>query len=302
MTSSLESDIGAFLDAVLLEKGLSARTAEGYGRDLRFFAAFLAGSGVTASSEVTRELIAEFIRSERARQLKGTTRARRTVAIRMWLKYLAERRMIVNDPAERMEPPKKSRALPKVLSEDEVRELLEAIAGEGPRDVRDRAMLETMYSSGLRVSEVCALETGDIVDGGELLRIFGKGGKERVVPIGKAAGRALTAYLEGARTAFSGGDPSKTAVFLTRLGKPFTRQGVFKVVRERAAAVGIAAERISPHVLRHSFASHLLAHGADIRAIQEMLGHADVGTTQIYTHVDAARFGELHRRYHPRAW
>ena len=179
--------------------------------------------------------------------------------------------------------------------------MLDEIAGEDPRSLRDRAMLEVMYGCGLRVSELCNLKGEDLVGDGELLRILGKGSKERIVPIGSSAGRALTRYLEGAREFFAHGNLAETHVFLSRLGRPLTRQGVFKIVRERSAAVGIAANRISPHVLRHCYASHMLAHGADIRAIQELLGHADIGTTQVYTHVDTAKFGEIHRRYHPRA-
>ena len=182
----------------------------------------------------------------------------------------------------------------------EVTSMIEAVDGDDPRSLRDRALLEVMYGSGLRVSEACSLTFDDIVADGELLRILGKGSKERLVPIGGAAGAALRLYAEKGRGAFAR-SADETHVFLTRLGRPFTRQGVFKVIRERAAAVGIAPERISPHVLRHSFASHMLAHGADIRAIQELLGHADIGTTQIYTHVDTERFGDIHRRYHPRA-
>ena len=177
--------------------------------------------------------------------------------------------------------------------------MLDEVKGEDPVSLRDRAMLEVMYGCGLRVSELCELKREDIVADGELLRILGKGSKERIVPIGGAAGRALAAYLGGARESFARGDLAGRHVFLTRLGKPFTRQGVFKIVRARAAAVGIAPDRISPHVLRHCFASHMLSHGADIRAIQELLGHADIGTTQVYTHVDAARFEEIHR-LHPR--
>ena len=301
MTSLLESEIGSFLDAMMLEKGLSDNTCRGYAADLRFFAGFLAERGVASGAGIRREHIAGFLRAERDSHLRGSTRARRSTAIRMWLRHLKESRQIVDNPAELMDPPRKSRVLPKVLSESEVFALIEAVNGEGVRDVRDRAMLEVMYGCGLRVSEVCALRIDDIVSGGELVRIFGKGSKERVVPIGRAAGRALTAYVDGARAVFAHDVALPGEVFLTRLGRPFTRQGVFKVVRERAAAVGIAPSRISPHVLRHCFASHMLAHGADIRSIQELLGHADIGTTQVYTHVDAARFGELHRRCHPRA-
>lgn len=297
----LDSEIENFTAALMLERGMSENTCVSYGSDLRFFAAYLKGKGRTSAGEITRDDIAAFIADEREKGLEGSTRARRMVAIRMWLRYLKERHLIAHNPAELMDPPKKAKTLPRLLSEEETSGLLESVSGETPRDLRDRAMLETMYGCGLRVSEICALEMTDLVADGELLRVFGKGSKERIVPIGRSAGEALTRYFNQGRNALVRGDLSETHVFVTRLGRPFTRQGVFKVIKERSAAVGIAAERISPHVLRHCFASHMLAHGADIRAIQELLGHADIGTTQVYTHVDVARFGELHRKYHPRA-
>lgn len=297
----LASDIDLFLSALLLERGLSDNTSVAYGTDLRAFAVFLEKRGVTASADVTRDHIVAFLAEERERGCRGSTRARRTAAIRMLFRYLRERKLIDHDPSELMDTPKKSLVLPRVLSEEEVFRMLDEIKGDDPRDLRDRALLETLYGCGLRVSEACALTLTDFANDGELLRVFGKGSKERLVPVGGAAGRALKAYLDNARGAFTKGDLGENHLFVTRRGGPFTRQGVFKIVRERAAAVGIAADRISPHVLRHCCASHMLAHGADIRLIQEFLGHADIGTTQIYTHVDTARFSEIHRRYHPRA-
>ena len=295
---TLDDEIESFVLALRYERGMSANTCEAYARDLRFFGEWLKSRARSSASEVTGDDIAMFLREEREAGLKGSTRARRTAAIRMWLKYLKERRMIRENPSELMDPPKKALALPRVLSEDEVFAMIDQVGGKEPRELRDRAMLETLYGCGLRVSELCALKMDDIIADGELLRIFGKGSKERIVPIGDAAGRAMTAYFESARGVFAK-DLSETHVFVTRLGRPFTRQGVFKIIRERAAAVGIAADRISPHVLRHCFASHMLSRGADIRVIQELLGHSDIGTTQIYTHVDAARFADIHR-LHPR--
>ena len=296
----IASEIDSFVDSLRYERSMSENTCAAYARDLRFFSKFLGHRGKHAASEVVREDIVAFLDEARAAGLKPTTRARRTVAIRMFLKFMKDRRAIRSNPASLLDPPKKGRTLPRVLSEEETFRMLDEVKGTDPRSLRDRAMLETMYGCGLRVSEVCGLKTDDIIADGELLRVFGKGSKERVVPIGKAAGRALAVYLASARDVFTKGDPSIEHVFVTRLKKPFTRQAVFKMIRERALAVGIAPERISPHVLRHCFASHMLQHGADIRAIQELLGHADIGTTQVYTHVDAARFGEIHRRYHPR--
>ena len=295
----IPDDIEAFVSALEFERGMAPNTCAGYSSDLNFFAKWLNAKGKKETAEITREDIVDFLREARNVGMKGSTRARRTVAIRMWLKYLKERHMIRVNPSELMDPPKKELVLPRVLSETEVAEMLDAVKGDTPRDLRDRAMLETMYGCGLRVSELCGLTMEDFVADGELLRIFGKGSKERLVPVGKAAGRALNAYFESARGAFTKGNFSEIHVFVTRLGRPFTRQGVFKIIRERAAAVGIAADKISPHVLRHCFASHMLAHGADIRVIQELLGHADIGTTQVYTHVDASHFTEIHK-LHPR--
>lgn len=296
---TLDDEIEMFDFALRFERRMSANTCEAYGRDLRFFGEWLKRRGRTAAAAVTRDDIALFLREEREAGLKGSTRARRTAAIRMWLRYLKERRMIPQNPSDLMDPPKKALALPRVLTEEEVASMLDNVSGVEPRELRDRAILETLYGCGLRVSELCDLKMDDIVADGELLRVLGKGSKERIVPIGIAAGRALESYFASARGAFVKGNLAETHVFVTRLGRPFTRQGVFKVIRERAAAVGIAADRISPHVLRHCFASHMLSRGADIRVIQELLGHADIGTTQIYTHVDAARFAEIHK-LHPR--
>ena len=295
----IADDIEAFLSALEFERGMSLNTCEAYAGDLRFFSAWLGKRGRRLAAEVTRDDIAGFLRDERDAGMKGSTRARRTAAIRMWLRYLKERHMIRINPSELMDPPKKELVLPRVLSEAEVASLLDGVNGDTPRDLRDRAMLEMMYGCGLRVTEVCDLKMDDIVAEGELLRIFGKGSKERLVPIWRSAGDALTAYYNSARGGFVKGNLSETHVFVTRLGRPFTRQGVFKIIKERAAAAGIAPDRISPHVLRHCFASHMLAHGADIRVIQELLGHADIGTTQVYTHVDTARFFEIHK-LHPR--
>ena len=294
-------EIEDFIAALALERGMSPRTCESYGSDLRFFAAYLKRRRIGNVADVKREDIVAFLANEREKGMKGSTRSRKTAAIRMFFRHLKERRLIATNPTDLMDAPKKALSLPRTLSEPEVFAMLDEVKGDDPVSLRDRAILEVMYGCGLRVSELCDLKREDIVADGELLRIFGKGSKERIVPIGTAAGRALTAYFEGSREFFSRGNLAENHIFLTRLGKPFTRQGVFKIVRTRAAAVGIAANRISPHVLRHCFASHMLAHGADIRAIQELLGHADIGTTQIYTHVDTARFGDIHRRYHPRA-
>ncbi len=297
----MDADIDDFIGSLAFERSLSQNTCEAYARDLRAFAAFLRGAGKDDVRGITRDDIVEFLRSERESGMSSATRARRSAAIRMFLRYMKDMRRISSDPSELMDAPRRERILPRVLTEEETFRMLDEITGETPRELRDRAILEVLYGCGLRVSELCELKLDDIVDGGELVRILGKGDKERVVPLGSAAGRALRKYFDQARSSFTHGNNAVANVFVTRLGKPFTRQGIFKLIRERAANAGIPADRISPHVLRHSYASHMLSRGADIRAIQELLGHADISTTQIYTHVDAARFGEIHRRYHPRA-
>ena len=296
----IDSDIDEFIGSLRYERSMAENTCAAYARDLRFFSQYLKKRGISAAGDVKREDIAGFLGEQRSEGRKSTTRARRATAIKVFFKFLRERRFVAKNPAELLEPPKKAKALPRVLSEEETFRMLDKVDGTDPRDLRDRAMLEVMYGCGLRVSELCAMKTEDIIADGELLRVIGKGSKERIVPIGRAAGRALVAYLASARDVFTKGALSVGHVFGTRLKKPFTRQAVFKLIRERALAAGIAPERISPHVLRHCFASHMLQHGADIRAIQELLGHADIGTTQIYTHVDATRFGDIHRRFHPR--
>ena len=211
----LAADIDDFISSLRFERSMAENTCAAYGRDLRFFAEFLGKRGVSESADVTRAEIDAYLGEEREEGKKSTTRARRMAAIRMWLKFLKERRYIRKNPAELIDAPKKAKALPKVLSEEETFRMLDAVSGKDPRELRDRAMLEVMYGCGLRVSELCALSTDDIIADGELLRVLGKGSKERVVPIGKAAGRALTDYFASARDVFTKGDPSVTTVFVT---------------------------------------------------------------------------------------
>ena len=296
---TFDDEISSFCDALAFEREMAGNTCEAYARDLRDFADWCRRRRKTSVAGVSREDVQAYLRDEREKGLSPATRARRLVAVKELCRHLKDRRMLAHDPTEFVEMPRRARPLPRILGEDETRQMIEGVSGTTPRDLRDRALLEVLYGSGLRVGEACALKTEDFVAEGELLRIVGKGSKERLVPVGAAAGEALRAYYASARDTFARGT-AETHVFLTRLGRPFTRQGVFTVIRERAVAAGIAADRISPHVLRHCFASHMLLHGADIRAIQEMLGHADIGTTQIYTHVDAGRFSALHKRFHPR--
>ena len=274
---------------------------EAYGRDVRAFLEFLAARGKTTPEALVRADVADHVGALRAAGRKASTRARAFVAVREFLAFLASTHATAHDLSEGLEAPKKNLVLPRVLDESTTLKILQSADGVAPRDLRDRAMLEFLYGCGLRVSELCGLELQDVIADAGVVRCRGKGSKERIVPIGLPAAKALARYLESARESFTRGNAAERRIFLTRLGRPFTRMGVFKMLRERAAAAGVDAKAVSPHVLRHCFATDLLAHGADIRAIQEMLGHASIATTQIYTHVDRARLDSVHRTYHPRA-
>ena len=293
--------VDSFAAALALERGLAEKTQEAYLRDVRALVRFLSGRNVRDAGSVARLDITSYLETLRNASKRASSRARAFTAIKEFFAHLKEMRLIAADPTEGLDAPKKGLVLPKILPEDLMQRLVDSVSGTEPRDLRDRAMLELLYGCGLRVSELCDLTLESFPEGAELVRCTGKGSKDRIVPIGGAAGDAITRYLSSARDAFSKGDVSERHLFLTRLGKKFTRMGVFKILKQRAAAAGLDPSVVSPHVLRHCFASHLLAHGADIRAIQEMLGHSSISTTQVYTHVDQSRLGTVHRKYHPRA-
>lgn len=291
----------SFAAWLALERGLAAKTQEAYGRDIRFFAEFLMARGRTDSREVTREDVVDYLETLRGQRKRASTRARVFVALREFLHHLKLEGFVKVDVAEGLEAPKKNLVLPRVLDEEAANRLVSSVNGTTPRDLRDRAILEMLYDCGLRVSELCSLEVRDFIADAEVVRCRGKGSKERVVPMGVACGQSIRRYLESGRETLVKGNAAERHLFVTRLGRAFTRMGIFKLLRERASAAGLDASVVSPHVLRHCFATHMLAHGADIRAIQDMLGHASISTTQIYTHVDQARLGEVHRLHHPRA-
>ena len=299
--TTLASCAEAFAADLALARGLATKTVEAYGRDVRAFLEFLAARGKTTPEALVRADVADHVGALRAAGRKASTRARAFVAVREFLAFLASTHATAHDLSEGLEAPRKNLVLPRVLDESTTLKILQSADGVAPRDLRDRAMLEFLYGCGLRVSELCGLELQDVIADAGVVRCRGKGSKERIVPIGLPAAKALARYLESARESFTRGNAAERRIFLTRLGRPFTRMGVFKMLRERAAAAGVDAKAVSPHVLRHCFATDLLAHGADIRAIQEMLGHASIATTQIYTHVDRARLDSVHRTYHPRA-
>ncbi len=299
--AALTEAIDSFAASLALERGLAAKTCEAYGRDVRAFSRLLLERGKGTTESLEQSDVVDWLRSLQQRRRRASTRARAFVAVKEFLAHLKEMRYSARDLGEGLEAPKRDRLLPRTLGEEDTMRLVCSVAGDSPRDLRDRAILEMLYGCGLRVSELCGLELGDITADAEVVRCRGKGSKERLVPLSPLIGATLRRYIDGGRPAFLANGRQERHLFVTRLGKAFTRMGVFKLLRQRALAAGIDPTRVSPHVLRHSFATSLLAHGADIRSIQEMLGHASVSTTQIYTHVDQARLGKIHRTYHPRA-
>jgi integrase/recombinase XerD len=295
----MEALLDQFLDYVSLERGLSPHTRSAYSSDLRPFLLFLKQRGVVALNSVTRRHIMDYLLWEKDRGLAGSSLSRRLVAIRVFFRYLLQEGLLAANVTEVMDSPKIWRELPDTLSPREVGAMLAAPREDRKLGLRDRAMLEVLYGTGLRVSELAGLKIEDIHFDAGYVRCLGKGSKERLVPLGGAAAAALQRYLERERPALLKVGPVPT-LFLSRLGRGLTRQSVWNLIRRyaRAAALG---KRVTPHTLRHSFASHLLANQAPLRLIQEMLGHADIATTQIYTHVDSSRLKSNHSRFHPRA-
>jgi integrase/recombinase XerD len=292
-----------FLAYLELERGLSRNTLEAYRSDLLQFGEYLDRHGLEAEAAAHGDLAA-FL-SELARgdaehpPVAPTTLGRKVACLRSFYRHLRREGIMEHDPTADLHGPRKPQRLPRVLSRDEVARLLEQPRGGGPLVLRDRALLEVMYACGLRASEAVGLELGDLDLEEGLLRARGKGSKERIVPIGRQAVAALSAYLRGGRPLLLG-DGVQARLFVNRRGGALTRQGLYKIVQGHARRAGLQ-ERMSPHTLRHSFATHLLAGGCDLRSLQEMLGHADLATTQVYTHLSADRLKDAYFGAHPRA-
>ena len=289
-----------FMDHLVLERGLSENTRLAYGRDLREFLAFLSRRGRAGIQEVERRDILDFLMEGKQKGLAAPSLARRLVAIKVFFRHLSREGLLATNAADAMDSPRLWKILPATLSVAEVDRLLAAPDPGTVRGLRDRAILETFYATGLRVSELAALTLESLHFDADYIRCIGKGDKERVVPIGRRAVAAVQAWLERGRPAYAARAGASRAVFLSRLGRALSRVTLWRHIRAYARKAGIRKE-ISPHMLRHSFASHLLANGASLRVIQEMLGHADIATTQIYTHVDQGRLQAVHHQYHPRA-
>ena len=296
----MREEVTRFLDNVSFERGLSDNTRAAYEHDLSLLIAFLEQSaGIRSFSQVSRSHITAFLDQQRQQGLSTATRARRLVALKSLFAFLHGEGFLRENVTALIPSLPRDKILPRTLSEDEIDRLLYSIAGVTPHELRDRAMLEILYACGLRVSELTSLRIRDVLFDKNEIRCTGKGKKQRVIPLGQNAAACTQRYLQLARPRFAKGDTAQTTLFLTQRGMPFTRQGVFAMLLKRAAAAQIRPS-LSPHVLRHCFASHLLEHGAQIRAIQEMLGHADIATTQIYTHVNQRQITATHARFHPR--
>jgi integrase/recombinase XerD len=287
-----------FRDFLALEAGHSANTVESYMRDLRRLGEFAVSRGVRDPNRLTRPLLRDFVYLLKDLGLSAASIRRGVSAIRTYFGFLLGEGRVSDDPSDRLESPRRGRVLPDTLSVQEVEALLAAPNLDEPLAWRDRALLELAYGAGLRVSELCGLGLTDLLLSENLVRIFGKGGKERLVPIGRSVIGAASVYLHQMRPALDRGK-SKNKVLLNARGGPLSRVGAWGVVRRATQRAGIT-KRVTPHTLRHSFATHLLEGGADLRAVQEMLGHADLSTTQIYTHVDREYLRSEHKKFHPR--
>ena len=284
-----------------VEKNLSTNSITSYKTDLERYINFLYdGESIRELDSIRQIHIRNFIRFLNDQNLSSSTINRSFSSIRSYHKYLSYEKKITHNPTQLLEPPKISKKLPKVLSIQEINEIINSVKVENSMGYRDKAILETLYSAGLRVSELCSLEMNNILFDSAMLRVVGKGNKERYVPLGDKAIKLINDYCKYIRSALVDKKKSHGNVFLSKNGKQLTRMTIFNIMKKWSRISGINKD-ISPHTFRHSFATHLLEGGADLRAVQEMLGHSDISTTQIYTHLDNEYLKEVHRTFHPRA-
>ncbi|MDY0983332.1 site-specific tyrosine recombinase XerD [Microbacterium sp. CFBP9023] len=297
----LDRALDTYLRHVTIERGLSEHTISAYRRDLDMYLEWLVSEGVTDTAEISAAVVGRFIadRSGADPAPAATSLARLQSSVRGWHRFLAREGIEPDDPSGRLRPPKAPRRLPKALTIDQVESLLGAPSAEDPLGIRDRALLELLYATGARVSEAVGLDVDDLAHG-DVLRLRGKGSKERIVPIGSFARAAVDAYLTRVRPGLAVKGRASARLFLGARGAPLSRQSAWLVIRAAAENAHITAE-VSPHTLRHSFATHLLQGGADVRVVQELLGHASVATTQIYTHVSVDTLRDIYATSHPRA-
>lgn len=293
--------IGEFLSFLSAEAGLARSTCTAYRRDLSRFHDFLGRRGAPSLAIQDAEPILAFLVERQQHGEAEALLARRLAALRSFYRYLLEAGRIARDVRPSGASPRQWSRLPKVLNPHHVAALLADPGDAGPRALRDQALLEMLYATGCRVSELAGLTLDRLHLESEFIRYLGKGQKERIVPVGPQARRALVRYLEEGRPALQGQRRPSAAVFLSRRGRPLDRTRIWRIVKQRAGAAGLKWSAVTPHALRHSFATHMLENGADLRVVQELLGHASISTTEIYTHVDRRRMREAHARFHPRA-
>ncbi len=294
----LDMALEGFLDYLIVERGLANLTIQSYKSDLMGFFNFLDGRGKQNTTDIAREDIFSYLEILYRRGYAARSTARKVSCARTFFKYLIEVGQATIDPTEHIDSPKLSKKIPLYLEEDEVERLLAAVDQTTLEGKRDATMFELLYATGLRVSELVNLETYRVDLELGCVTVLGKGSRERVTPMGAIASRAIMRYLDGVRPALIGTRKSE-ALFVTRRGKPMTRQAFWKIIKKNAINAGIFKE-ISPHTLRHSFATHMVQNDADLRSVQTMLGHADISTTEIYTHVARRRLKQIHSKYHPR--
>ncbi|KJL32512.1 site-specific tyrosine recombinase XerD [Microbacterium azadirachtae] len=297
----LDRALDAYLRHVTIERGLADHTLSAYRRDLGGYVAWLGEQGIADTDAISAEIVAAFA-AERAGAEPppaASSLARLQSSVRGWHRFLAREGIAEADPSARLRPPKQPQRLPKALTIDQVEHLLGAPSAEDPIGIRDRALLELLYATGARVSEAVSLDVDDLAHG-DVLRLRGKGSKERIVPVGSYARAAVDAYLTRVRPALAAKGHASARLFLGARGAPLSRQSAWLIIRAAAEGAKITAE-VSPHTLRHSFATHLLQGGADVRVVQELLGHASVATTQIYTHVSVDTLRDVYATAHPRA-
>lgn len=297
--SPLEKQLGRYFDFLRLEKNLSPRSLSSYGFDLRKYAGFLKSKSVENAVDSTEELLGQFVQSLHGRKLSALSVARHISAVRGFHRFLLGEEDTLHDPTQNIEAPKRKRALPEVLSVQEIDEILKQPDLHKPLGIRDRAILETLYATGVRVSELIGLRQSNLLLDQGLVLVYGKGSKERLVPIGRSARNWVERYRKEVRSISAKRGKAADYVFLNARGRRITRAAIWDLVSKYSRTAGIKKE-VHPHTFRHSFATHLLEGGADLRAVQEMLGHADISTTQIYTHIDREYLKEVHRTFHPR--
>lgn len=296
----MEHHLDRFLEFLRAERGLGDRTVDEYGQELARYLVWLGQAGLKGLEETTQEHVERFLGEALRRGAGPAGRARTLSVLRQMHRFLVLEGSLKEDPTEQLERPQLPRRLPRVLNREEVEALLTGFDMTKPRDLRDAAMLEFLYATGVRVSELCSLKVRDVELNEGYVRVRGKGRKERLVPLGRAAAKRLHEYLGDARPAILKGRRTQ-ALFVSTWGGNFTRRAVAKLVQKAARAAKLGGKPVSPHKLRHAFATHLVEGGADLRAVQMMLGHADLSTTQVYTHVDSHRLREVYDAFHPRS-